>query len=94
MESIVIAWQNLPSHISPSLFSIGSFQLRYYSLMYLVAFAVVYFLFSYRIKRKEISLTVEFLQDYMVWAMVGLIVGARLGYALFYNFSYFMAHPL
>lgn len=30
----------------------------------------------------------------MVWAMVGLIVGARLGYALFYNFSYFMAHPL
>ncbi len=94
MESIVSAWQHLPSHISPSLFSIGSFQLRYYSLMYLVAFAVVYFLFSYRIKRKEISLTVEFLQDYMVWAMVGLIVGARLGYALFYNFSYFSAHPL
>ncbi len=90
MESFISAWQQLPSHISPTLFSIGSFQLRYYSLMYLVAFAVVYLLFAYRIKRKEINLTTEILQDYLVWAMVGLIVGGRFGYALFYNFSYYM----
>lgn len=94
MESFISAWQHLPSHISPTLFSIGSFQLRYYSLMYLVAFAVVYFLFSYRIRRKEISITTEIMQDYLVWAMVGLIVGARLGYALFYNFNYYVSHPL
>ena len=94
MEYFVSAWQHLPSHISPTLFSIGSFQLRYYSLMYLVAFAVAYFLFAYRIKHREIKLTTEILQDYMVWAMVGLIVGARFGYALFYNFSYYMSHPL
>ncbi len=94
MGSFINAWQHLPSHISPTLFSIGSFQLRYYSLMYLVAFAVVYFLFVYRIKRKEISLKAEIFQDYLIWAMVGLIVGARLGYALFYNFSYYLSHPL
>lgn len=87
-------WQHLPSHISPSLFSIGSFQLRYYSLMYLVAFLVVYLLFLYRIKRKEISVNAEFLQDYMIWAMLGVIIGGRLGYALFYNFSYYASHPL
>ena len=94
MESFISAWQHLPSQISPTLFSIGSFQLRYYSLMYLVAFAVVYLLFAYRIKRREIKFTTEMMQDYMVWAMIGLIVGARLGYALFYNFSYYMSHPL
>jgi len=94
MESFITFWQHLPSSISPTLFSIGSFQLRYYSLMYLVAFAVVYFLFLYRIKRKEINVTSEFFQDYLVWAMVGLIVGARFGYALFYNFSYYLQHPL
>lgn len=94
MDSFINAWQHLPSHISPTLFSIGSFQLRYYSLMYLVAFAVVYLLFVYRIKRKEISLKAEIFQDYLIWAMVGLIVGARLGYALFYNFSYYLSHPL
>jgi phosphatidylglycerol:prolipoprotein diacylglycerol transferase len=94
VDSFVSAWQHLPSHISPVLFSIGSFQLRYYSLMYLVAFAVVYGLFYYRIRRREISITAEHFQDYLIWAMVGLIVGARLGYALFYNFSYYLAHPL
>jgi len=94
MGSFINAWQHLPSHISPTLFSIGSFQLRYYSLMYLVAFAIVYLLFVYRIKRKEISLTAEIFQDYLIWAMIGLIVGARFGYALFYNFSYYMSHPL
>ncbi|MEE9910766.1 MAG: prolipoprotein diacylglyceryl transferase [Deltaproteobacteria bacterium] len=94
MESLISVWQHLPSSISPTLFSIGSFQLRYYSLMYLVAFAVVYLLFAYRIKRKEISLTTENFQDYLVWAMVGLIIGARFGYALFYNFSYYVSHPL
>jgi phosphatidylglycerol:prolipoprotein diacylglycerol transferase len=94
MESFLSAWQQLPSQISPTLFSIGSFQLRYYSLMYLVAFAVVYLLFAYRIKHKEITLTKETLQDYLVWAMVGLIVGARFGYALFYNFSYYSSHLL
>ncbi len=94
MESFISAWQHLPSHISPTLFSIGSFQLRYYSLMYLVAFAVAYLLFAYRIKRKEIELTTETLQDYLVWAMLGLIIGARFGYALFYNFGYYSSHPL
>jgi phosphatidylglycerol:prolipoprotein diacylglycerol transferase len=94
MESLINAWQHLPSQISPTLFSIGSFPLRYYSLMYLVAFAVVYILFVYRIKRKEITLSTEILQDYLVWAMVGLVVGGRFGYALFYNFSYYMSHPL
>jgi phosphatidylglycerol:prolipoprotein diacylglycerol transferase len=94
MESFISAWQHLPSQISPTLFSIGSFQLRYYSLMYLVAFAVVYLLFAYRIKRREIKFTTDMMQDYMVWAMIGLIVGGRLGYALFYNFSYYMSHPL
>lgn len=94
MESFISTWQHLPLHISPALFSIGSFQLRYYSLMYLVAFAVVYLLFVYRIKRKEINLTAENVQDYLIWAMVGVIVGARLGYALFYNFNYYIFHPL
>jgi len=94
MEALIECWQHLPSRISPSLFSIGSFELRYYSLMYLVAFAVVYLLFAYRIKRKEIQLTTELFQDYLVWGMIGVIAGARLGYALFYNFSHYISHPL
>jgi phosphatidylglycerol:prolipoprotein diacylglycerol transferase len=94
MESLVNTWQQLPSHISPALFSIGSFQLRYYSLMYLVGFAIVYFLTVYRIKDESYEYTAETLQDYLVWAMFGMIIGARLGEVLIYNFSYFAHHPL
>lgn len=94
MESLISAWQQLPAHLSPALFSIGSFQLRYYSLMYLVAFAVVYFLTTYRIKNENYEYNAEILQDYLVWAMLGVILGGRLGYALFYNFGYYVRHPL
>jgi phosphatidylglycerol---prolipoprotein diacylglyceryl transferase len=94
MESFINTWQHLPSHISPALFSIGSFQLRYYSLMYLVAFAIVYFLTLYRMKNENYEYTEETVQDYLVWAMLGMICGGRFGYALFYNFSYYFQHPL
>jgi len=94
MESLINTWQQLPSHISPTLFSIGSFQLRYYSLMYLVAFAIVYFLTLYRVKNENYEYTGETVQDYLVWAMLGLICGGRFGYALFYNFNYYFQHPL
>jgi len=94
MESLINIWQHIPSQMSPSLFSIGSFQLRYYSLMYLVAFAIVYFLTVYRIKQEKYKYTAENIQDYLVWAMIGVILGARFGYALFYNFGYYFQHPL
>ena len=94
MKSFINAWQNLPAQISPNLFSIGSFQLRYYSLMYIVAFALVYIIVLYRIKHEKYEFSAETIQDYMVWAMIGVIVGGRLGYALFYNFGYYWQHPL
>ncbi len=94
MESFINTWQQLPSHISPTLFSIGSFQLRYYSLMYLVAFAIVYSLTIYRLKNENYEYTAETIQDYLVWAMLEMILGGRFGYALFYNFSYYLHHPL
>ncbi len=94
MEFLINTWQQLPAHINPSIFRFGSFQLHYYSLMYLVGFAVVYFLTLYRIKNENFEYTAETVLDYLVWAMLGLILGSRFGYALFYNFGYFFQHPL
>lgn len=94
METFMSFWQNLPAHITPYLFSIGSFQLRYYSLMYIVAFVIVYFLVTYRIKNENFKYTSEDIQDYLVWAMVGVLLGARLGDVLFYNMDYYLYHPL
>jgi phosphatidylglycerol:prolipoprotein diacylglycerol transferase len=94
MESFLESWRYLPFRISPNLLEIGSFQLRYYSLMYLVAFGVTYGLVRNRLRREGYPYTTEQVQDYFVGAIIGLILGARLGYVLFYNFSYYLRHPL
>jgi len=94
METWIAAWQNLPAHLSPYLFQIGSFQLRWYSLMYLAAFACIYLLVTYRIRRENLPYTAETIQDYFVWAILGVILGGRLGYVFFYNPHYYLHHPL
>lgn len=62
--------------------------------MYIVAFLFTYLLVSYRIKHEGYDYSTETIQDYFVWAITGLLVGARLGYVLFYNFNYYLRHPL
>jgi phosphatidylglycerol---prolipoprotein diacylglyceryl transferase len=88
-------WQNLPAHIDPVIFQIGSFRLHYYGLMYLVAFGCTYGLAVYRIKtEKRWRVSSEELQGLLTAMIIGLIVGARLGYVLFYNLGYYLDHPL
>lgn len=87
-------WNNIPKHINPNIFEIGSFQLRYYGLMYVVAFAVTYLLVMYRINDEKYNYSKETVQNYFMWAILGVIIGGRLGYVVFYNFKYYIANPL
>ncbi len=88
-------WQHLPQHISPVIFEIGSFKLQYYGLMYIVAFAITYFLVLRRVKNEErFMMTSDQVKDATTFLILGLIVGARLGYVLFYNPSHYLKHPL
>ena len=89
-----INWQHLPYYINPNIVEIGSFQIRYYSLMYIIAFLLTYILVSYRVNRENYNYKTEVIQDFFIWAIVGLIFGARLGYVFFYNFGYYMKNPL
>ena len=95
MDQFWYWWQHLPQHISPIIVEIGWFKLQYYGLMYIVAFAVTYFLVLYRLKHEqEFEITTAQVKDAMTYMILGLIVGARLGYVLFYNSSYYLRHPL
>ncbi len=95
MESVFWEWwQHLPSRIDPVLISLGGFQLRYYGLMYIVAFAVTYALLIYRTRRDGFDYAPELVQDLMVWLIVGTILGGRLGYVIFYDLAYFVRDPL
>jgi phosphatidylglycerol:prolipoprotein diacylglycerol transferase len=95
MESVFWEWwQHLPSRIDPVLLSLGGIQLRYYGLMYLVAFAITYMLLIYRTRRDGFAYSSELVQDLMVWLIVGTILGGRLGYVLFYDLAFYLRHPL
>ena len=88
-------WQHLPQNISPVIFEIGGFKLQYYGLMYIVAFAITFFLVLYRLKHENrFEFSTDQIKDITTSLILGLIVGARLGYVLFYNFSYYIKHPL
>lgn len=62
--------------------------------MYLVAFFLTYILALYRIRSENYEYSTETIQNCFVWGIIGLIIGARLGYVLFYNFEYYLNHPL
>ena len=95
MEEFWSWWQHLPQNIDPVIFEIGSFKLQYYGLMYIVAFAITFFLVLYRIKREDrFEITADQIKDLSTYMILGLVIGARLGYVLFYNLSYYLKHPL
>ncbi|MDH4027768.1 MAG: prolipoprotein diacylglyceryl transferase [Nitrospirota bacterium] len=76
------------------MFRIGQFELRYYGLMYIAAFLTVYLLSVRRLKTEEFKYSKLDVENYLVWAIMGLMLGARLGYVLFYNLSYYLSSPL
>jgi len=87
-------WQHLPEQMNPVMLSLGSIQIYWYSMMYLVAFFIVYYLMLFRIRREEITLTKDQVTDFATWAVLGVILGGRLGYVLFYDFSHFISNPI
>jgi len=88
-------WQQLPGKMDPVIFRIGPIKPQYYGLMYIVAFATTYFLVIFRIRHESrFPATRDQIADLTTYMVLGLIVGARLGYVLFYNLSYYFRHPL
>ena len=61
--------------------------------MFLLPFLVVYFIAVYRIKSENLNYTKQMVRDCSLWAILGCIIGGRLGYVLFYNFKYFLTNP-
>jgi len=78
----------------PVAVSLGPLAVRWYGLMYLVAFVQFILLGRYRIKTRPSLLNVEQLDDLLFYGMLGVIIGGRLGQVLFYEPAYFFAHPL
>ena len=84
----------LHPQFDPVAFSLGPLSVRWYGLMYLVAFVQFILLGRYRIRTRPGLMTVEQLDDLLFYGMLGVIVGGRLGQVLFYEPGYYLANPL
>ena len=87
MQFLYIKW-----NIDPEIFRIGGFALRYYSVLFAVAFLMGFILMK-KMYEKE-GLSEQSLQPFLVYVIAGTIIGARLGQVFFYEFDYFKHHLL
>lgn len=78
------------------LISIGPISIRWYSLAYIfgILLGLYYGKYLIRLFHRKLNLSEENLDDYLIWAVVGIILGGRLGYVLFYNFLFYVENPL
>ena len=83
----------------PVLISIGPVAIRWYALAYIVGILAGWLYARAIIRSQKLwggpaPMTVADYDDFILWVTLGIILGGRLGYVLFYNPSYFAAHPL
>ena len=78
----------------PVLISIGPLAIRWYALSYIVGFILFTILGRRRIAQDNSVFTKETLDDFLTWGILGVILGGRIGYVLFYKFSDYLANPL
>lgn len=80
--------------IDPVIFSVGPLSVRWYGLMYLIGFALAMWLANRQAEKPNSGWTKEQVSDLLFYGMLGVILGGRIGYVLFYQFSYFIENPL
>ena len=80
--------------IDPVFLSIGPLQFRWYGLMYVLAFIATYFIIRSEVKRKKLPLTSDDISDLVFYGALGVVLGGRIGYILFYNLPFYLANPL
>ena len=80
--------------IDPVIISLGFIDLRWYSISYIIAFLLGLYLIKFFNSKLKPNITNKILDDFLFWAIFGVILGGRIGYVLFYQFNYFLENPI
>jgi phosphatidylglycerol---prolipoprotein diacylglyceryl transferase len=94
IQSVIgaIIWSDLG--LDPVALDLGFFQLRWYSLAYLAGIFLGYWYLLKLIKQPGAPMARRHADDLVFYAALGIILGGRAGYVLFYNLSYYLQNPL
>lgn len=80
--------------INPIALQIGPLAIHWYGVMYLIGFFVGWALLVLRMKRRNTGFDREAVADIVFYTALGVVIGGRVGYVLFYDWAYFISHPL
>jgi phosphatidylglycerol:prolipoprotein diacylglycerol transferase len=80
-------------NIDPVIFEVGPIRVGWYGLMYVLGFLASYLLVRYQMKKKDFDLSRPEVENLYFYLILGLMVGARLGYVLFYDLKAYLADP-
>ena len=81
-------------NISPTIFQIGIFEIRWYGLFYAISFIIGYIFLKKLLQKKNIFLNDKIYENFIFSLLLGVILGGRLGYVLFYNLAYYLENPI
>ncbi|MHB8742994.1 MAG: prolipoprotein diacylglyceryl transferase [Sulfuricaulis sp.] len=84
----------LAPDINPVAVQFGPIKVHWYGLMYLAGFLGAWWLGVYRAKRPGSGWQPQEIADLLFYGALGVILGGRIGYVLFYNFDYYLANPI
>jgi phosphatidylglycerol:prolipoprotein diacylglycerol transferase len=86
-------WRHIYDHFTPIAFQIGEIKVHWYGIMYILALVVGY-LAALKFGKEE-GVPSQILDEYVIWVEVGIILGARIGYFIFYvpHNGYYLTHP-
>jgi phosphatidylglycerol---prolipoprotein diacylglyceryl transferase len=82
-----------PPDIDPVALHLGPLQIHWYGITYVIAFATAWWLARVRAARAGSGWTAQDVDDLIFWSMVGVILGGRVGYVLFYGLSFWAEDP-
>nr|WP_321266186.1 prolipoprotein diacylglyceryl transferase [uncultured Sulfurimonas sp.] len=87
------SWNHIYESFDPVAFSIFSFPVHWYGIMYVLALVSALYIGKYFIKRDNLEF--KGIDNYFIYVEIGVILGARLGYILFYDTQtlYYLSHP-
>ncbi len=80
--------------IDPIIFAVGPFAVRWYALAYISGLFGGLWYMRWLVKHPPALVTPQQIDDFMLWALGGVVLGGRLGYVLFYKAGYYAQHPL
>ena len=88
-------WNNIYSNFNPIAFDLGFISVHWYGMMYVLALLSALGAAKWILKKDKLPITEALLDNYFIWIEVGIILGARIGFILFYDThtSYYLMHP-